>query len=191
MKQGQYVNPLSWSVHCNFGEGPGGGFSGATVYSTYKIPRVHRYISKKNYCIQIWEFDYGQKKDHWTRNWAIDRMLPIHDVLVRIRMRNREAQKHTDSTEPNADPDSQHYINLVNLKKKQLTASTNPNPGWFFIASGSILATKISRRLNKPVFSSMTFWCGSESADPYLCLTDPDPALFVIDFQDLNRKIIF
>jgi hypothetical protein len=66
MKQGQYVNPLSWSVHCNFGEGPGGGgrVSGATVYSTYKIPRVHRYISKKNYCIQIWEFDYGQKKDH-------------------------------------------------------------------------------------------------------------------------------
>jgi len=45
-------------------------------------------------------------------------MLPIHDVLVRIRMRNREAQKHTDSTEPNANPDSQHYINLVNLKKK-------------------------------------------------------------------------
>jgi hypothetical protein len=37
----------------------------------------------------------------------------------------------------------------------------------------------------------MTFWCGSESADPYLWLTDPDPALFVIDFQDLNRKIIF
>jgi hypothetical protein len=28
MKQGQYVNPLSWSVHCNFGEGPGGGGGG-------------------------------------------------------------------------------------------------------------------------------------------------------------------
>jgi hypothetical protein len=36
---------------------------------------------------------------------------------------------------------------------------------------------------------SMTFWCGSGSADPCLGLMDPDPAIFVIDLQD--AKISF
>jgi hypothetical protein len=44
----------------------------------------------------------------------------------------------------------------------------------------------------------MTFWCGSGSADP--CLTngydsdpdaDLDPAIFVIDLQEANKKLIF
>jgi hypothetical protein len=38
---------------------------------------------------------------------------------------------------------------------------------------------------------SMTDWYGSAygsgSSDPYLWHTDPDPALFVIDFQDGNK----
>ncbi len=36
----------------------------------------------------------------------------------------------------------------------------------------------------------MTFWCGSGSADPCLWLMDPDPdpAIFVIDLQDPNKK---
>jgi hypothetical protein len=42
----------------------------------------------------------------------------------------------------------------------------------------------------------MTFWCGSGSgsADPCLGLTDPDPdadpnpAIFVIDLKDANKK---
>ncbi len=40
---------------------------------------------------------------------------------------------------------------------------------------------------------SMTFWCGSGSgsADPCLWLIDPDPAIFVIDLQDANKKLIF
>jgi hypothetical protein len=46
---------------------------------------------------------------------------------------------------------------------------------------------------------SMTFWCGSGSgsADPCLWLIDPDsdldpdPAIFVIDLQDANKKQIF
>ncbi len=44
---------------------------------------------------------------------------------------------------------------------------------------------------------SMTFWCGSlpGSADPCLRLmepdSDPDPAIFVIDLQDANKKLIF
>jgi hypothetical protein len=40
---------------------------------------------------------------------------------------------------------------------------------------------------------SMTFWCGSGSgsADPCLCLMDPDPAIFVIDLQDASKKLIF
>ncbi len=37
----------------------------------------------------------------------------------------------------------------------------------------------------------MTFWCGSGSADPCLWLMDPDPAIFVIDLQDANKKQIF
>ncbi len=44
---------------------------------------------------------------------------------------------------------------------------------------------------------SMTFWCGSGSgsADPCLWLMDPDPypdpAIFIIDLEDANKKIIF
>jgi hypothetical protein len=36
----------------------------------------------------------------------------------------------------------------------------------------------------------MTFWCGSGSVDPCLWLMDPDPATFVIDLQDANKKLI-
>jgi hypothetical protein len=41
---------------------------------------------------------------------------------------------------------------------------------------------------------SMTFWCGSGSTD--LCLSlmdqdsDPDPAIFIVDLQDANKKLI-
>ncbi len=41
----------------------------------------------------------------------------------------------------------------------------------------------------------MTFWCGSGPVDPCLCLMDPDvdpePAIFVIDLQEGNKKLIF
>ncbi len=38
---------------------------------------------------------------------------------------------------------------------------------------------------------SMTFWCGSGSADPCLWLMDPDPpSIFVINLQDANKKLI-
>jgi hypothetical protein len=44
---------------------------------------------------------------------------------------------------------------------------------------------------------SMTFWCGSGSADPCLSasdfkkmVSDPDPAIFVTDLQDANKKLI-
>ncbi len=37
---------------------------------------------------------------------------------------------------------------------------------------------------------SMTFWCVSGSADPCLWIMDPDPAIFVIDLQDANKKRI-
>ncbi len=39
---------------------------------------------------------------------------------------------------------------------------------------------------------SMTFWCGSGSADPCLWLMDPDadPSIFTIDLQDANKKLI-
>ncbi len=46
---------------------------------------------------------------------------------------------------------------------------------------------------------SMTFWCGSGSgsADPCLCLMDPepnadsDPAFFVINLQVANKKLFY
>jgi hypothetical protein len=43
----------------------------------------------------------------------------------------------------------------------------------------------------------MKFWYGSGSADPYLWLMDPDldadldPAIFISDLQDVNKKIFF
>ncbi len=40
----------------------------------------------------------------------------------------------------------------------------------------------------------VTFWVGSESADPYLLLTDPDPApdpaLFTSDLQDAKKIVL-
>ncbi len=40
---------------------------------------------------------------------------------------------------------------------------------------------------------SMTFWCGSGSADPCLWLMDPDPdpSIFVIDLQVVKKNQIF
>jgi hypothetical protein len=44
-----------------------------------------------------------------------------------------------------------------------------------------------------PCFGCVPFWYGSGYADP--CLgpmdPDPDPAIFVLDLQDANKKIIF
>ncbi len=38
---------------------------------------------------------------------------------------------------------------------------------------------------------SIKFWYGSGSADQYLLLmdTDPDPAIFVSDLQEINTKV--
>ncbi len=38
---------------------------------------------------------------------------------------------------------------------------------------------------------SVTFWYGFGSADTYLWLTDPDPAIFVSDLQDATKKMLF
>ncbi len=35
----------------------------------------------------------------------------------------------------------------------------------------------------------MKFWYGSGSAVPYLRLMDPDPAIFVSDLQEVNKKL--
>ena len=43
----------------------------------------------------------------------------------------------------------------------------------------------------------MAFWCGTGSGSADLCLllmdpdSDPDLAIFVIDLQDANKKLIF
>jgi hypothetical protein len=37
----------------------------------------------------------------------------------------------------------------------------------------------------------MTFWCGSAGSADTCRLIDPDPAIYVIDLQDANKKLIF
>jgi hypothetical protein len=37
---------------------------------------------------------------------------------------------------------------------------------------------------------SVAFWYGSGSADQYLRLSDPDPAIFVSDLQGGNQKLL-
>ena len=37
---------------------------------------------------------------------------------------------------------------------------------------------------------SVTFWCPSGTAGPCLTLMGPHPAIFVIDLQDVNKKLI-
>jgi hypothetical protein len=39
------------------------------------------------------------------------------------------------------------------------------------------------------VLRIVTIWYGSGSSDPFLWLTDPDPALFVSNLQDANKKL--
>ncbi len=68
------------------------------------------------------------------------------------------------------------------------------------LGSGSVLGMqiRIQEHGNRPKFQccgSMTFWggSGSGSSDPCLWLMDPDsdPAIFVIDLQDVSKKLIF
>ncbi len=40
-------------------------------------------------------------------------------------------------------------------------------------------------------WGSVTFWCGSGSADPHLWLKDPDPTSFFSDFKDAKQIIFF
>ncbi len=50
----------------------------------------------------------------------------------------------------------------------------------------------LSSCLKKQCCGSVTFQYGSESADPYHRLTDPNPdlAIFVSDLQDSSKKIL-
>jgi hypothetical protein len=62
----------------------------------------------------------------------------------------------------------------------------------WLISMGSLPGFSSIHLSSKQCSGSMTFWCGSGSAD--LCLwimdPDPDPAIFVIDLQDANKKLI-
>ncbi len=63
--------------------------------------------------------------------------------------------------------------------------------------TGTVSGTKHEERSTcRQCSGSMTFRCGSGSADPCLWLIDPDPdadpnpVLFVIDLQDAIKKLI-
>ncbi len=77
-------------------------------------------------------------------------------------------------------------------RRQQLASSLSSPPQWRF--SGT--TTPHMNRIPHQCCGSMTFWCGSGSgsgsADPCLWLIDPDsdPAIFVIDLQDTNKKLI-
>ena len=53
---------------------------------------------------------------------------------------------------------------------------------------------KERKKKKKQCSGSVTYWDGSGSADPYLLITDsdpvPDPALFVNNLQDANKKMM-
>ncbi len=53
------------------------------------------------------------------------------------------------------------------------------------------IQTGMSETVPDPESFDTDFWYGSRSADPYHGLTDPDPALFVSDLQDANKKYFF
>ncbi len=47
---------------------------------------------------------------------------------------------------------------------------------------------RIRTKVRNQRCGSVTFWCGSGSADPCLRLMDPDPPIFVIDLQEARKK---
>ncbi len=44
-------------------------------------------------------------------------VLRIHDILVRLRMRIREALNHTNPTDPDPDVDPEHWYNYIILQR--------------------------------------------------------------------------
>ncbi len=68
-----------------------------------------------------------------------------------------------------------------------------PHPSPLTITTPSVnLSQSFFSLCRRQCSGSVTFWygSGSESAEPYLWLLDPapDPALFVSDLQDINKK---
>ncbi len=85
-----------------------------------------------------------------------------------IRIRSREAQKLTD-------PDPQHWSKEQPVKIAENYQRTDRK---------------------KQCCGSMTFWCGSGSAESCLWLMNPDPdplsgSCYFIDLQDASKKLIF
>jgi hypothetical protein len=101
--------------------------------------------------------------------------------------------------DPDSDADTDPAIFVINLrdanKKTNLKKSFS---AYYFLKARryqQVNNSSICRRYQK--HGLPTFWCGSGSdfADPCLCgLMDPDPdsdadpAIFVIDLQDANKK---
>ncbi len=86
-----------------------------------------------------------------------------------IEIRIREAQKHVDPV----DPDPEHWH-----KERVL---------YIFCWGGAGGRIRIRNTATKYCSGSIHF---DVDADPCICLVDPDPAIFVIDLQDANKKLI-
>ncbi len=95
-------------------------------------------------------------------------------------------------------------LNVSTVKSDDLRSSLyylqevykSPRKRWH-LPSSIYLDFYASSCRSKQCSGSMTFWCGSGSADPCLWLmgpdpyADPDPAIFVIDPEDANKKLFF
>jgi hypothetical protein len=75
---------------------------------------------------------------------------------------------------------------------KEVNESRRCSDGYFvYFPSFLPMRRRAVRRRQGTPTDPVKFWCGSGSADPYLRLMDPDPAIFVSDFQDVNKKLFF
>jgi hypothetical protein len=86
------------------------------------------------------------------------------------------------------------FMHPINFKKFILFVCAS-------LSAISAIVVSVVTKCQLPFFQcsgSMTFWCGSGSADPcsdywirIRMRGDPDPAIFIIDLQDVNKQLIF
>ncbi len=98
---------------------------------------------------------------------------------------------------------ARNFLPLDSLSPSHITYAgvrTVPHPSQSQEGGGGDRMTKVKKILvclsqRSPVLRILTFWCGSGSesgsADPCQWLMDPDPAIFVIDLQNANKKLNF
>ncbi len=150
--------------------------------------------------------ELGKTSDTMMGRFFLLFLLDDRRIRIRIRIHTsdlwiREAQKHVDPVDPDPKspwmpwrrrswgrPRTRWWEGCAPRRQwlpcpGRLPGSSAPSPSHHH-------TTTISQWFNQ-CFGSMTFWYRSGSGDPCLWVMDPDPAIFVIDLQDANKKLIF